>query len=1000
MAFFHRSFLNSVAIATNVGGLVVPMVLLFSMGACKTEEDCRPGTVLLKLACAPEAVKYEVRVVVGTQPSKSLKALEQTCTGTTSLELALTDTYNEGEAIQVFVTPVDAMGKLLPEQVLATSLRRGCTGAAAFAGDGTIPKGLDGGTDVKSEVPCLNGAVCDPDPSLCRSSGKMECAGGRSVCKPAEVPQVDGVLCGTDKVCLGGQCQTCVTDAPCELDNKCKIGKTSCTTGQPICTDTGSVAEGTACGTSGNVCLAGTCVSCQEGASCEPTDKVCNEGKLTCAGAPKCVATTTSVKNGTSCGTGRVCGDGACVACVAGDICDIPGKPCRTGVVTCNTGKAECLEFNNAPNGRTCGDAAAKMVCSNGACKECVVDKACTPANPCHEGAQTCTGDLLCMDTGKPVADGSEVCGPGKVCKAGACSACVAGGDCIPLNTVCKAGKFSCASGSQVCEAVGNASNGSKCENSDARVCANGLCTDCMEGSECGVSCKIGKLSCTGATKACGNLTQNIADGQSCGADLVCKSGSCAPCKPNDPCFPNDNRCKTGVTECSTGASLCKETGNVMDGSTLGCAAGQACTNGACAACPVANAVCTGNGMFCSDTSLVTCTQPAGACLMSKAQPCAGGCKANGANSSCCPAAPAECLGNAGTYCVGNTAAAVTCAVVDGCLKETGRTTCSAPANNDANCSAGACRTSCSAGYTKCPDNSCRTECPNFIAIAGPGSLSIVEGVNQDGSVIVGYSGGAWVWRKSLGNAEGLVPSGTGAAFEVTRSGSIIVGDANSNPGYWGSSGNFTAIQTDAENNWARAYAASNDGSVIVGGTAPAPFGNAFRWSSSLYENIGKGAAYDVSGNGLVVVGVNGTSSRGFRWTKATGRVDIPGTTQARAINEDGSIIVGGTPGFRWSQATGVQVLPGPTSDGWLVAYDLSDDGNVVVGDLHGFGNVAVVWRAGVGTKLLSTILAEGGVGVAGWDFQLAAISGDGKVVVGQMKQEGMNTRPFRAVIP
>jgi len=121
--------------------------------------------------------------------------------------------------------------------------------------------------------------------------------------------------------------------------------------------------------------------------------------------------------------------------------------------------------------------------CSSGSggASQCKGGAACTPANVCHVGIQTCQGGaLVCSDTSSGVVDGIA-CGSGQVCRAGACiAACVAGQSCTP------------APAANPCKLYATACN------------ALGTVTSCP-------------------------AVQDRPDRTSCGTLLVCSAGSCVP---------------------------------------------------------------------------------------------------------------------------------------------------------------------------------------------------------------------------------------------------------------------------------------------------------------------------------------------------------------------------------------------------------------------------------------------------------------------------------------
>jgi hypothetical protein len=127
--------------------------------------------------------------------------------------------------------------------------------------------------------------------------------------------------------------------------------------------------------------------------------------------------TCTSVSSGADCGCSPAA---SCGSCEAGTAC-MPANPCRTGVVSCETGPGRCVESGNQPNGTRCG---TNLFCMNGSCAVDNCQGSCTPPTPCHRGVISCTtGTVLCMDTGTLVPDGMS-CGPSRVCRSGSCVGC------------------------------------------------------------------------------------------------------------------------------------------------------------------------------------------------------------------------------------------------------------------------------------------------------------------------------------------------------------------------------------------------------------------------------------------------------------------------------------------------------------------------------------------------------------------------------------------------
>jgi probable HAF family extracellular repeat protein len=157
--------------------------------------------------------------------------------------------------------------------------------------------------------------------------------------------------------------------------------------------------------------------------------------------------------------------------------------------------------------------------------------------------------------------------------------------------------------------------------------------------------------------------------------------------------------------------------------------------------------------------------------------------------------------------------------------------------------------------------------------------------------------------------------------------------------------------------NSSQAYAVSADGSVVVGASGPQVsvpgvfVPRPFRWKDGVMEKLGPGAgghgfAFDVSGNGSVVVGELG--SEAFRWEAGALAAlgDLPGGgfySSARGVSRDGRVVVGhgatayaDQEAFRWE--AGVMEALGFLNayDDYSIAHAVSSNG-VIVGEARGF---------------------------------------------------------------
>jgi len=184
----------------------------------------------------------------------------------------------------------------------------------------------------------------------------------------------------------------------------------------------------------------------------------------------------------------------------------------------------------------------------------------------------------------------------------------------------------------------------------------------------------------------------------------------------------------------------------------------------------------------------------------------------------------------------------------------------------------------------------------------------------------------------------------------------------------------------------------SHDGSVIVGYDQTDQV--AYRWSMSEGHSFlgtlggALSAAYDVSADGKVVVGLSDTAGlgqRAFRWTKEGGMVNLgnlgaSGSSHAYGVNGDGSVVVGRstasdgrTQAFIWKASTGMRVLGDlDVTSATSVAQGISDDGTVVIGQrLSGMSWEGFRWTESGGFHFIQS-------------FNPLGTSADGSVLVGR----------------
>jgi len=306
--------------------------------------------------------------------------------------------------------------------------------------------------------------------------------------------------------------------------------------------------------------------------------------------------------------------------------------------------------------------------------------------------------------------------------------------------------------------------------------------------------------------------------------------------------------------------------------------------------------------------------------------------------------------------------------------------------------------------------------------LPGGAALSRARAISPNGSAIVGISSSssgdeAVRWARATLSAEPLsdIPGGAFASEALACS-----TDAYFTFG-WGTNaaGNAEAVRwTPAVGKLplgflpsggysSRAYACSADGQHAcgenlfqpTGSPPPLPITQAFRWSPAT-GMVGLGflpggsqflsTARAMSADGSVIVGWATDASfanRPFRWTQATGMVDITGgqfTGTARGVSADGNFIVGSDAAasrgyiYHTSSPPGVithlSPLPGATSS---AAADISANGARTVG---ASGGRACIWQFTDTPEVIDLNFYA----PPGWTLQVAqACSDNGYLITG-----------------
>ncbi|HEV7280649.1 MAG TPA: hypothetical protein VGN57_10635 [Pirellulaceae bacterium] len=218
----------------------------------------------------------------------------------------------------------------------------------------------------------------------------------------------------------------------------------------------------------------------------------------------------------------------------------------------------------------------------------------------------------------------------------------------------------------------------------------------------------------------------------------------------------------------------------------------------------------------------------------------------------------------------------------------------------------------------------------------------------------------------------------------------------------------------DLGNPISRATGVSADGATVVGESDVGRDRHAFRWTEATglvdlgtMEASGTSSAEDVSDNGQVIVGtasINGLD-HAFRWTPGGGMVDLgslggpTASSAARAVSADGNVVVGsfttasggGRP-FRWTSGGGMVDLGSfPGALGFATAEGVSDSGAVVVGFSNAPASdtrlLAFRWKGGI-TEDLS---------LKGQPISaITCVSGDGRFM-GGVNSKTLTDEGFRA---
>ena len=279
-------------------------------------------------------------------------------------------------------------------------------------------------------------------------------------------------------------------------------------------------------------------------------------------------------------------------ACAAGHRLHARRTLCRTGAIVVRDGRAR-LHGERRQGERNV--VRERDGLPGGQCVACQEGAACTPDESLS------SGDARLRDRERPSAPTrgrtsrrEPSCGTNKVCSAtGVCSDCKVGASCTVTGKPCRTGATTCNTGAPVCTESGNVANGTTCGTN--MVCSSGSCMACTAGLSCTPAnpCHAGTQACSPRSRArtrAGTSPTGRPAGRTWSATTACA----ASCTAGASCQPS-NHCKTGATSCVTGVAVCAETGNIANGTA--CGTNLVCNNGMCVACTAGDA-CTANPTF------------------------------------------------------------------------------------------------------------------------------------------------------------------------------------------------------------------------------------------------------------------------------------------------------------------------------------------------------------------------------------------------------------------
>lgn len=311
---------------------------------------------------------------------------------------------------------------------------------------------------------------------------------------------------------------------------------------------------------------------------------------------------------------------------------------------------------------------------------------------------------------------------------------------------------------------------------------------------------------------------------------------------------------------------------------------------------------------------------------------------------------------------------------------------------------------------------------PSFVAF---GAESSVYGISADGSSVITIrdpllpTSHASRWRRATGFQDlGVLPgfSMHSEPAGISADGEVITGSSWNAVGArgfrWTPSGGMKSIGALLPYfPYSIPFSMSNDGNTIVGNASEPNGGTVgFRWTpATQMSEFTPGLARVISGDSNYIAGPKGRA--GYRWSQATGLIEIPLPANAfsitvKDISDDGSIVVGNAElltrvfrPFRWTVQGGLEYLPLLPGGSSGSITSISADGSLMLGASQtpdGFR--AVVWGAAGSPRMLQEILGDivppgFSIGTEAW------VAADGSTFAGTGYHDG-HLEGWHAVVP